>query len=136
VVDSLQPTFVRLLDFTILVSQIGLPQLANMGHDRHQIKNALWSEGDEGRLTQLSVPYAGNTRRPANAVGQRTLGVLLDMLLVSGLIKAGIDNLNCIKFVTDLVEIQVDVVAFVQSIPARAQVIVMGRSLRMLRRAT
>jgi hypothetical protein len=73
-----------------------------MDHDRPLIKAALWcklSQGDKGRLKQLSVQYAGNKRRSVNAVGRRTLGVSLEVLAQSGLIGADADDANCSKFV-------------------------------------
>jgi hypothetical protein len=101
-----------------------------MDPDRPLIKASLWgklSQGDKGRLNKLSVQYAGNKSRPANVKGRRSLGVSLEMLAQSGLIGADLDDPNCTKFVSDLVECQADVVAFVQTIPElRAKVIAMG----------
>ena len=75
------------------------------------------SSGEKARIKRLSVQYTANKKVPGNTVGRRTKGVSLNMLEESGLIGADTEDLSCSKFITDLVECQSDVVAFVKTLP-------------------
>jgi hypothetical protein len=84
-------------------------------------------------VQQLSVQ--ANKKLPVNTVGRRTRGshfkkhsgVSLEMLAQSGMIGADLDDPNCLKFITDLVECQADVVEFVQSLPELLQRVLVCR---------
>jgi hypothetical protein len=89
------------------------------------VKARLWnavSDSEKGRLKRLSVQYKAN--KALNPTPRHAKGVSLEMLAQAGMIGADPDDENCSKWVTDVVETQADVVAFVQTLPSlRARVV-------------
>jgi hypothetical protein len=88
--------------------------------DKPLVRAAVWqklSNSDKSKLRQLSVQYKANKSAAANRVRNRQKGVSLEMLAQAGLLGADTDNESCSKWISDLVDTQMDVVSFVQSIP-------------------
>jgi hypothetical protein len=103
-------------------------------HDKPLVRAAVWqrlSNSDKNKLRQLSVQYKANKAAPANRVRNRQKGVSLEMLAQAGLLGADTDNEACAKWISDLVDTQLDVVSFVQSIPPlHAQVVSISDGLK------
>jgi hypothetical protein len=91
------------------------------------VKARLWnsvSDREKSRLKALSVQYKANKASVANRTNRHAKGVSLEMLAQAGLVGADPEDENCSKWVTDVVETQADVIAFVQTLPAlRARVL-------------
>jgi hypothetical protein len=96
-------------------------------NEKPLVRASVWhklSKTDKNKIRQLSVQYNANKAVQANHVRNRQKGVSLEMLAQAGLLGADTDSQTCAKWITDLVETQVDVISFVESIPPLHQRVV------------
>jgi hypothetical protein len=104
-----------------LCAQSLLLNMDNRDYGKPPVKARIWnavSNAEKKKLKLLSAQYKANKAAPANRTSRHAKGVSLEMLAQSSLLGADTEDENCSKWVTDMVETQADVVAFVQTLPA------------------